>query len=570
MIRGQNLYSCITSERKHLLHFGMKKISIILIISALCVLSACTIDSFENTTEPVTEQETQLTGQIIGESISENQRGILSTFSEAFAVPTSSGLMTGPSLLSSGSFRNLDNYSHSYDDISGEHKVTYTVQRDTPLLSSSADVELTYIFYDTDGSAIRFPDQDMSRIESVDFSSQQSGTITTGTKNSVFTRTDSILMNGVNDQSDILTLDGFHTGEGVFSSTTDTTGTQIQREYLLDMNYLDIRINKEVVLSNRNFRDGVNGALSYESTVRETSGASGNTKIVNGTIELNGDGTALLNFRDQIDPLRLRLDDGDVFDEDEFEGRITNVDLENNIITIANGQRIRVDDQTEIDDGDYRSLEEVASALTDNRRVVAEGEYFHPDENVNLWVATEVEFERESNEFDDLVVAVNVVENQFTLLNGDEYVITGSSDIDFDDELTSLQDVADAVDSGLPVIADGEFTIDPENGNRMVEEADFELEFDDFEDIVTSVDLETQTFTLENGREILVNNQTEIDDDSDYNSLEEVSDALMQQLIVEADGSYYPTTNGTSWIAVEVEFKREEDDGDDDDDDEEE
>ena len=80
MIRGQNLYSCITSERQHLLHFGMKKISIILIVSVLCVLSACTIDSFENTTEPVTEQETQLTGQIIGESISENQRGILSTF----------------------------------------------------------------------------------------------------------------------------------------------------------------------------------------------------------------------------------------------------------------------------------------------------------------------------------------------------------------------------------------------------------------------------------------------------------------------------------------------------------
>ena len=559
MIRGQNLYSCITSERQHLLHFGMKKTSIILIVSVLCVLSACTIDSFENTTEPVTEQETQLTGQIIGESISENQRGILSTFSEAFAVPTSGGLVTGPSLLSTGSFRNINNYSHSYDEATGEHNVTYSVNRETPLLSQTTDVALTYIFYDTNESPIEFPESDMNRIEAVDFRSEQSGTITTGSKNSVFSRTDRILMFGLNDQSEILTLDGFHSAEGVYSFTTQTN-EQTQREYLLDMNYLDIRINKETVLSNRNFRNGVTGALSYESTVRDVDAASGNAKIVNGTVELNGDGTALLNFREQIEPLRLRLDDGDVFDEDEFEGRITDLNLDDQIFTIANGQRIQINNQTDISDGDYPSLSDVADALANNRRIVAEGEYFHPDENVNLWIATEVEFEEESNEFEDLVESLNLAERSLTLINGDELFLTNDSDIDFNDGLSSLQDVSDAAQNGLPVLAEGDFSIDPQSGRRLIEDISFKLEFDEFESTVTAADSVAGTFTLANGRDVSITDETVID--GDYSMISELQNAIEQGISIEADGEYYFDQNNDLWIAVQVTFEDEEEDDD--------
>lgn len=539
----------------------MNKFTFILTLSVIWLIAGCSIDGYENTSAPITDQEIQLTGQIIGESISENQSGILSTFSEAFAVPTSTGLVTGPSLLSSGSFRNIKDYNHNYDSATGEHRVTYTLQRDTPLLSSSADVELTYILYDTEGASIGSPEQNMNRIESVDFSSQQSGTITTGTKNSVYTRTDRILLNGINNQSEILTLDGFHSGEGVFSSTTDTTGTQIQREYLLDMNYLDIRINKDVVLANRNFRNGVNGALSYESTVRETGGAAGNTKIVNGTIEMNGDGTALLNFRDQIEPIRLRLDDGDVFDDDEFEGRITEVDIENQIFTIVNGQRIRIDNQTVIDDGDYQSLNEIAVALNNNQRIVAEGDYFHPDENVNLWVATEVEFEEESNEFQELLQSINFSSNSLTLINGDELFLTDDSVINFDDDFNSLQDVSDTVRDGLPVLADGKFFVDQQSANRFIDEVSFELEFDEFESIVIAADSISGIFELANGRDVLINTETVIE--GDYLTLAEVQTALEQGLSIEADGDYYLDQTGDIWIAVQVNFS----DGSDDDDD---
>jgi len=541
----------------------LNKITFILTLSVIWLMAGCSIDGYENASAPITDQEIQLAGQIIGESISENQSGILSTFSEAFAIPTSSGLITGPSLLSSGSFRNIEDYSYTYDSATGEHHVTYTVQRNTLLISSSTQVMLTYIFYDAGESTIEFPEQEMERIDAVDFRSEQSGTINTGSKNSVFSRTDRILLNGLNDQTDILTLDGFHSGEGLFSTTT-ATGNQIEREYLLDMNYLDIKINKAVVLLNRNFRNGVNGALSYESTVRVvnngTSVETGNAKIVNGTIEMNGDGTALLNFRDQIEPIRLRLDDGDVFDDDEFEGRITNVDLEKQIFTIANGQRIRIDNQTAIDDGDFQSLNDVAVALNNGQRIVAEGDYFHPDENVNLWAATKVEFEEESNEFQKLLKSINFSSSSLTLINGDELFLTDDSDINFDDEFNSLQDVSDAVRDGLPVLADGKFSVDQQSANRLIDEVSFELEFDEFESVVTAADSISGSFKLANGRDVLITTETVIE--GDYLTIAEVQKALEQGLSVDADGDYYLGQTGDNWIAVQVKFSESSDDDD--------
>lgn len=524
---------------------------------AFLAISSCSIDSFENSSAPITDEETQIAGQIIGESISENQSGILSTFSEAFAVPTPSGLENGPSLLSTGSFRNLETYSYSFDTESNEHRVFFTIGRETPLLSSATDVSLSYIFYDSGGNPIEFPADQKERIDAVDFSSEQSGTITTGSKNSVFSRTDRIIMSGISSNSGLLTLDGFHSGTGNFSAVS-LSGATIQREYALDMNYLNIQIDKATVQSNRNFRSGVTGALSYESTVRDVSSETGSTKIVNGTIELNGDGTALLNFREQPEPIRLRLDDGDLFDEDEFEGRIIDLNLQNRVITIANGQRIEINNRTQIEDSDYPTLESVADAIASNRRVVAEGDYIHPDESVNLWIATAVSFEEESNEFEDLISSFNLFENRFTLLNGDQMLLVEQSEVDFEDDLNSLQEVSDAVAAGLPVLAEGEFSVNPESGDRIVTDVEFGLEFDEFDAMVSAADSLNGTFTLDDIRQVQVTPQTRFD--GDFGSIAAVEKALAQGILITASGEYYLGESGEIWIAVEVSFEEKDDD----------
>lgn len=524
-----------------------------LIITGFLV-QGCIIEEFEQVFIPFTDEETVLTGQIIGESVSENQNGLLSTFSEAFAIPTQSNLVRGPSPLSTGTFRNLDNYAYNFDPGTGIHQVTFSKRIENQEFTSLSNYTLHYIFYDRNQNILDDPNQQRNEIDAVDFSATRSGDIQSGTKNSYFKRTDRLFIDGLLSTSGILSIDGYHSGDGVFIRI-DSGGRRFDREYLLEMNFLDIRINKSVVETNRNYRKGVTGALCYESTIKQIRNGSPETKIVNGTLEFNGDGTALLRFTESLDIFRLKLQSGEVLDDDEFEGRVIRVNLSDNIFTIANGQRIQIDEHTKIDDGDFLTLEEVAVAVDNDVRIIAEGDYFHPDKNVNLWIATEVEFELESNEFEDIVVSVDLIENSFMLVNGDRYFITEKSEVEFNDGLESLADVADAVDTGLPVEADGKYIIDPATGKQVVTEVEFELEFDEFEEYVVSVNLPGSFFTLESGKNVKVTEDTIIDDDGDYLTLEEVAEALDGGRQVEAEGKFYYDYTSGFWIAVEVEFK---------------
>lgn len=525
-----------------------------IIIGAQLLLQACSVDGFEQNERSLTAEESLIAGQIIGESISENQDGLLSSFSEAFAIPTPSGLTNGPSAIVSGSFRKLEEYTYSFDAETGEHNTTFTIRINSDI-SSQTDYSLSYRFLDSAGETIESTNNQSGLVEAVDFRAVRNGEIESSSKRSIYTRTDRLFIEGISDDSDILSIDGFHSGEGLFTQIRND-GTQIEREYFLDLNYLDIRINKPVVLRNRNFRSGVNGAFSYENTIRQTgNGSDGQgTKIINGTVELNGDGTALLKFREQFDTFRLRLANGEVFDEDEFEGRVIKVNIEDQIFTIANGQRIQINEQTEIDVEDFRTLEEVVLAVENGVRVIAEGDYFHPDENVNLWVATEVEFELETNEFEDRVTSVNLTENTFTMVSGDRFTIIAQSEVEFGDVLSSLQDVAEAIEAGMPVEAEGDFYIDIETGNRIVKEVEFEFDFDEFDELVISVNTEENTFTLEDGKVVRITENTVIDDGGDFFTLEEVADTLDDGEEVGAEGKFYNDNLTGFWIATEVEF----------------
>jgi hypothetical protein len=529
-------------------------LKISLLLMTVLLLQSCSIDGFEQNSSELTLEESLIAGQIIGESVSENQNGLLSSFSEAFAVPTESNLETGPSPLSTGSFRNLENYSYEFESETGVHSITFTRQDNNQFFTTTSSYTLNYIFYDINQNVIRFPAEQQNEIEAVEYTAFRSGDILADTKSSVFTRTDRLFIDGLSSDTDILTIDGYHSGEGLFTKVR-ADGSQIEREYLLDINYLDIRINKPVVLSSRNFRNGVTGALSYESTIREMGNGNPETKIVNGTVELNGDGTALLKFREQFDTFRLRLANGEVFDDDDFEGRVTRVNLQDQIFTISNGQRIQINNQTEIKEEDFNTLEEVAAAVNRGVRVTAEGEYYHPDENLNLWVATEVEFELESNEFEGLIASVNLSQDSFTLINGDLFFLSEKTELEFDDDFESLQDVANAVEAGMPVEAEGDFFVDTDTGNRIVKEVEFEFDFDEFDENITSVNIGENTFTLESDRVVKITVETIINDDGDYLSLEEVSEALSEGEEVVAEGKFYFDTNSGFWIAAEVEFK---------------
>lgn len=532
---------------------------LLLWISIIAFLEGCTIDSFENNQSLLTDEELRITGQIIGESVSENESGILSSFTEAFAIPTTNGLATGNSLLSTGSFRNLQDYTYSYDDSDGTHLVQFN--RTNAATGISTEYDLRYIFRDSAGNIISSPNQDSHLIESLEFVGRRTGQIDTPTKSSVYNRTDRFILDGISDQTSTLTLEGSHAGEGQY--TRNEPNNTLEREYLLDINFLNVRINKDIVEQNRSFRKGVNGAVSYESTIRSSqNGNDDGAKIVNGTLNFNGDGTALLKFQQAINSYRIRLENGEVFDDDEFEGIVTEVNTGDQTFTISNGQIIQINEKTEFendDDSRYRSLEDVATALDNGLRVAAEGDYYRPDDNVNLWIATEVEFENEENEFEEFVLSLNLADSTITLLSNELFYFTSKTDIEFEDGFESLQDVQEALESNLPVYAEGDFIIESETGRYLITEIDLELELDEFEELVQSVDVVNRVITLTTGRQILFTEETIIEDDGDYLSLEEVSQALDDGVDVEADGDYYYSSANAMWIALNVQFDAESD-----------
>ena len=526
-------------------------------ISLIVLLQGCTIDSFENNQTLLNDEELRITGQIIGESVSENESGLLSSFSEAFAIPTSNGLATGNSVLATGSFRNLQNYTYQYNSIDGVHRAQFS--RTDAATGIPTEYDLKYIFRDSQGNFIESPNQNSHLIESLEFTGERTGQIETTSKSSIYNRTDRFIMDGLSDQSPTITLDGSHSGEGQF--IRNDVNNRVERDYLLEINFLNVRIIKQIVESNRSFRKGVNGAVSYESTIQSNqNGEAADSKIVNGTVNFNGDGTALLRFQQTFNTFRIRLENGDVFDDDEFEGLVMETNPENQTFTISNGQVIQITDETEIDDdSDYFSLQEVAAGIGNNQRIVAEGDYYRPDENVNLWIATQVEFELEENEFEEFMLDINLSDSTITLVTNEMFYIVPETEFEFDDDFTSLQNIADALNQNLPIFAKGDFYIDPVTERALLTEVDFELELDEFQEIVQSVNLDNQIVTLVNGRQILITEQTVIEDDGDYTSFEEVALALEAGNEVEADGEYYYNSADAIWVAISIKFESDSD-----------
>ena len=457
------------------------KSSYFLIVLAL-LFSACNINSFDQNSTELTQEEALIAGLIIGESVSENQSGLLSSFQEAFAVPTQQNLIVGPSILSFDNLLDIQNYTYNFDALTGIHHVKYSRENQGTELTSTSPYEIRYTFWDADRNIITDPDRDRDRIEGVEYKAIRSGEIIDSTKVSYYTRTDHLFMNGISSENDMLIIDGYHSGEGVFTRI-DSLGQEIKRDYTIEINYLDIQINKPIVTENKNFRTGVNGAFSYETIIQFSGNGNNGTKIVNGSIELNGDGTALLKFSDKSEPYRVRLENGGVIEKDEFEGRVVAVDDSKQSFTLSTGKVIRVNESTKISRRDFNSLDEVATALTTGNRIIAEGKYSQSEPGVNIWIATEVEFELESDEFSGLIASVNQNSKSFTLGNGTEFFVIQQSNVRYNGKV--IKDFALLVvdlGAGKEIEAEGEFYVDVENGRRIVKKAEFEAKRSDDDD----------------------------------------------------------------------------------------
>lgn len=548
----------------------------------LLVTTGCTLDGItdqQSDTRELTEEDLIVASQIVGESLSDENDGVMASLNDALNSFSPSGFTAdetngqpGNVLLiptthddDSKSGRGSErNFSYSFDPSTGIHTLAFKrLVHDGDFFKEVVDT-LQYIFTDTDGSFIARPRENKELIETIDFKAFRDGTIQSPERESFFTRQDTFLLDGVSESSGILSIDGVHHGDGTLKKTTDT-GNELQRTYNLVVNFLDIKIEKALVRESKSLEQGVTGVLDWRMEIVDTENGTSETKIVTGTVEMNGDGTALLRFEGFERLFQINLDNGDVRDhDDEFEGQIKQVNLERSQFTLFNGRIVQVTDSTEFDpDDDIHSLEAAARHLEKDLEVYAKGEGSTEGE---LFVASEIELEGEEVDHDDIevvegrVASVAVADHRFTV--GD-LVIRVTEDTEFDDsgDLFNLTVVADELNSGNVVEVKVEGIPDSETAADLVAlQVRFEMEDPEVEAVegeITSVQPDANLFTV-NGRTLVrIDDQTEFD--GDILTLAGVAEALAKGLVVETRvEGIIDTESDANLLARDVRFETEE------------
>ncbi|MEX2600641.1 MAG: DUF5666 domain-containing protein, partial [Balneolaceae bacterium] len=554
-------------------------------ILALWIFTGCSLDALETSNDSLTEEELEISSQILGESLSDQNEGIFSSLNDAFLIPVVNS--TSPSSAvnqkqvslfkgvataeeTNNSPESTNNYTYQFDPESGIHTISYDRTTQNQQFLKEASVLLNYIYFDQNGSVIEAPELNQDRIETIDYSSNRTGLITRTNKTSTYERSDQFLIDGLASGNGTIQIDGTHTGSGTFEMT-NRNGQLIKRSYTLTVDFLNVIVHNEAVDLNKSLQKGAAGTLVYEMVIQRSVNGSEDTKTVNGTIEFTGDGTASLNFRDTFEDIRIKIEDGDVFEEDEYEGFVQSVNLEDRTFTLSNGEQFLISPETVIEEeSDLLTLEDVQKVLDREVRVKAEVTVSGRNEDFFLTHSASFEYEEEDLEFKGEVAAVDVAENTITLTNGRTLQLDADSTKIEDGDLDSLEEVETALNQGTTVQAEGEYILTGEETN-LVEKISFEIKREqkeqEFEGYVNSVHQSMTSFEMTNGRTVQVTGQTEIT--GDLNTLQKVNDALERGRRVEVEGKYRADNNGRI-VATELEFELEDDEGDDGDDDDEE
>ena len=431
------------------------------------VLGGCTLTDVNGTKGRSSSQEDlEAARQILGESLSSDNSGIVLSLNDALTTISnnaflpqkkfSESIMTQSDRSGRG---NEINYTHSYISQNGIHAVSFQRQVEDPLFSKSVSDTLRYNFRNNAGEHIQFPHQNDGKIETIYFDGRREGQISRLKQQSTFVRQDTFIISNVNTSG--LSINGVHHGSGSMVITPSQQAS-FERFYQLEINLLNINAPRSVFNSNQSIWRDISGTLSWQLRVKN-SPTSSSSKDMGGTIKLTGAGIALLKLQGSPDQFQVNLDNGDVKNRDtEFEGALKSIDLDNRRITLLNDRTLYLNDSSEIDDDDYPTLQAVHEALMNGATIWAEGEGFLDGDR---FIISEVEFEREENEedeereeieFSESVSAVNTDQHTFTLANTVTVLVQDSTRIDDDSDFPTLQAVADALESGQSITADGE------------------------------------------------------------------------------------------------------------------
>ncbi len=298
----------------------IKQLSLFAVALAVS-FTACS--SVNNDVESLSEEDVQLAAEIVAVSLADNESGAMSSMYDAFSGIDDSGISYGSESL----FKHRDrrhrnsgrgaerNYTHSYDSTTGVHTISYERSVETDNFNKSVSMYQEIIFTDLDGAFIARPKAEKNDIEAISFQGTKSGESNGLYRSSSFTKNDVFDISGIHATSPVLSFSGTHTGAGEAEVTLRDSTTK-SRSYEIDITFENVEVNKDTVLAYGNLENGVSGTLTYSILMNKTVNGVPEETLVEGTIQLEEDGTALLRFKKIPKVIRFSLVDGEETDEE--------------------------------------------------------------------------------------------------------------------------------------------------------------------------------------------------------------------------------------------------------------
>ena len=300
----------------------LKNLSTLFILLLFVVTSGCdSLNNEEPEVAAITEADLEAASSIMAESLSDQNEGMMANLNDMTANVGLQNLTYERRRFSRNSDlrpcrgANLE-YERTYDESTGVHSIDYTRTHEGPTCEKSVEVNLNYIFTDGDGGFIATPVASASEISEIAFDGTRMGS-STHTSRRGQERTRSFEQTGEWNLSGLLTniatLNGTQTSSGDYSFVRpDTSGNEIQVSgtYSMELNTVDVTITQTE--TEDDLENQISGQLQYTINMTRTVDGETSEKAIEGTVELEGNGRALLRFNGLRQLYRIQLSDGEV------------------------------------------------------------------------------------------------------------------------------------------------------------------------------------------------------------------------------------------------------------------
>ena len=301
---------------------ALKSLTSALLLVVLVFGSGCdTLDNDESEIASISEANIETATTIMAESLSDQNEGLMASLNDMTASVGGSSLSYDRRSFSrsagSRPCRGLNReYERTYDENTGVHTVIYSRDHEGQNCQKSIDVTLNYTFTDEDGNFIATPRLNQDSVAEVAFEGNREGSSSFTARNGNertrnFSQTGNWNLSGI--LTDVATLSGEQNSIGDYAFTRqDSSGNpvDVSGTYNISLNTVDVTvINTD---GDEDLENEITGQLAYTIMMTRTVNGETREETVEGTIELEGNGRALLRFNGLRQLYRINLSDAEV------------------------------------------------------------------------------------------------------------------------------------------------------------------------------------------------------------------------------------------------------------------